>query len=89
MGGSAREHRYEVLRERMLRDGMLEAASPGEHDLPGAGGDMHWYLDLRRYGSVPHAGWGLGFERLIMLVTDMPNIRDVVPVPRHPGNCRF
>ena len=47
------------------------------------------YLDLRKYGTVPHAGFGLGFERLIMLVTGVKNIRDVIPFPRVPGNCDF
>ena len=46
-----------------------------------------WYLDLRRFGSVPHAGFGLGFERMLMLVTGVQNIRDVIPYPRTPGHC--
>ena len=48
-----------------------------------------WYLDLRRYGSVPHAGFGLGFERMLMYLTGMKNIRDVVPFPRTPGSADF
>ena len=48
-----------------------------------------WYRDLRRYGTVPHAGFGLGFERMVMYATGMQNIRDVVPFPRTPGNCAF
>jgi asparaginyl-tRNA synthetase len=48
-----------------------------------------WYIDLRRYGSVPHAGFGLGFERLLMFVTGMANIRDVIPFARTPGHCEF
>jgi asparaginyl-tRNA synthetase len=48
-----------------------------------------WYLDLRRYGTVPHAGFGLGFERLIRLVTGLDNIRDVIPFPRFPGSALF
>ena len=48
-----------------------------------------WYLDLRRYGSVPHAGFGLGFERLVCYVTGMENIRDVIPFPRYPGSAEF
>jgi asparaginyl-tRNA synthetase len=48
-----------------------------------------WYLDLRRYGSAPHAGFGLGFERTVQFVTGMQNIRDVIPFPRTPGNARF
>jgi asparaginyl-tRNA synthetase len=46
-----------------------------------------WYLDLRQYGSIPHAGFGLGFERLVQFVTGMTNIRDVIPFPRTPGNA--
>ena len=52
-------------------------------------GDYQWYLDLRKYGSVPHSGFGLGFERLVMYVTGMENIRDVIPFPRTPKNCEF
>ena len=48
-----------------------------------------WYCDLRRYGTVPHAGFGVGFERLIMFVTGIQNIRDVLPYPRTPRNCEF
>ena len=48
-----------------------------------------WYLELRKYGTVPHAGFGLGFERLVRLVTGMENIRDVIPFPRFPGNAEF
>ena len=51
--------------------------------------DYGWYLDLRRFGGVPHAGFGLGFERLIMLLTGIANIRDVIPFPRTPGNLEF
>ena len=51
--------------------------------------DYWWYLDLRRYGSVPHAGFGLGFERLIQFATGVENIRDVIPFPRYPGHCEF
>ena len=51
--------------------------------------DYGWYLDLRRYGSVPHAGFGLGFERLLMFLTGVSNIRDVIPFPRTPGNAEF
>ena len=49
----------------------------------------HWYLDLRRFGSAPHSGFGLGFERLVQFVTGMENIRDVIPFPRTPKNARF
>lgn len=51
--------------------------------------DYWWYLDLRRYGSVPHAGFGLGFERLVQFLTGVENIRDVIPFPRYPGHCEF
>jgi asparaginyl-tRNA synthetase len=51
--------------------------------------DYLWYLELRKWGSVPHAGFGVGFERLIMYVTGMENIRDVLPFPRTPKNCDF
>ena len=51
--------------------------------------DYWWYEDLRKYGSTPHSGFGLGFERLIMYVTGMQNIRDVIPFPRTPKNCEF
>jgi len=72
VGGSQREERYEVLERRMLEAGIeLE--------------EYRWYLDLRKYGSVPHAGYGLGFERLVQFVTGMANIREVIPFPRTPG----
>ena len=51
--------------------------------------DYWWYLELREYGSVPHAGFGLGFERLVLFVTGMENIRDVIPFPRSPGHAEF
>ena len=74
VGGSQREERLEVLTARMTAAGLdLEQYS--------------WYLDLRRYGSVPHAGFGLGFERLVQFVTGMQNIRDVIPFPRTPGSA--
>ncbi len=74
IGGSQREERYDVLLGRMEEDGL---------DI----GQYQWYLDLRRYGSVPHAGFGLGFERLVQFVTGMANIRDVIPFPRTPGSA--
>ena len=79
VGGSAREHREEHLRAAMAKAGLL---SPD-----GDAGDLQWYLDLRRYGSVPHAGWGMGFERLVQFVSGVDNIRDAIPVPRAPGLC--
>ena len=51
--------------------------------------DLWWYLELRKFGSAPHSGFGLGFERLIQFVTGMTNIRDVIPFPRFPGNAEF
>jgi asparaginyl-tRNA synthetase len=75
IGGSQREERLEVL-EGVLRDAGLNPAEYGH------------YLDLRRYGSVPHAGFGLGFERLVQFCTGMHNIRDVIPYPRAPGSMR-
>jgi len=74
VGGSQREERLEVLRMTMGREGLSEEA-------------YGWYLDLRRFGTVPHAGFGLGFERMLMLVTGVQNIRDVIPYPRTPGVC--
>ena len=74
VGGSQREERLEVLTARMTAAGL---------DLDQYG----WYLDLRRYGSAPHAGFGLGFERLVQFVTGMQNIRDVIPFPRTPGSA--
>jgi asparaginyl-tRNA synthetase len=76
IGGSQREERYEVLLERMRAMGLDET-------------EYAWYLDSRRYGSVPHSGFGLGFERLLMLVTGIGNIRDVIPFPRTPGSIAF
>ncbi|MBT6484337.1 MAG: asparagine--tRNA ligase, partial [Planctomycetaceae bacterium] len=76
IGGSQREERYDVLVDRMKECDV-------EPD------DYWWYLDLRRYGSVPHSGFGLGLERLVQLVTGMQNIRDVIPFPRTPKNAEF
>ena len=76
IGGSQREHRLDVLRRRMAETDLREQ-------------DYWWYLDLRRYGSVPHAGFGLGFERVVQFMTGMANIRDVVPFPRVPGYADF
>ena len=76
IGGSQREHRLEVLEARMRECGL----NPDSY---------RWYLDLRRYGSVPHAGFGLGFERLLMYATGMDNIRDVMLCPRVPGYAKF
>lgn len=76
VGGSQREERYDVLLQRM-------------GDLGLGGEDYEWYLDLRRYGTVPHAGFGLGFERMVQLATGMKNIREVIPFPRTPGSAAF
>jgi asparaginyl-tRNA synthetase len=76
IGGSQREERYEVLLSRMK-----------EMDVPTD--EMQWYLDSRRFGSAPHAGFGLGFERLVQFVTGMGNIRDVIPFPRYPKSAEF
>ena len=76
IGGAQREERIDILRANMQEDDLsLE--------------DYSWYLDLRKYGSCPHAGFGMGFERMLMFVTGMKNIRDVLPFPRTPGNCEF
>ena len=76
IGGSEREERLERLEKRIVETGLNKA-------------DYNWYLDLRRYGTVPHSGFGLGFERLIQYVTGMVNIRDVIPFPRAPGQADF
>jgi len=76
IGGSQREERLDVLLGNFAKHGL----DPKAYD---------WYIDLRKYGSVPHAGFGLGFERLLMFVTGMTNIRDVIPFARTPGHCEF
>jgi asparaginyl-tRNA synthetase len=76
IGGSQREERLDVLQTRMQE----------QHLDPKA---YWWYLDLRRYGTVPHSGFGLGLERTVQFVTGMGNIRDVIPFPRTPGNAEF
>lgn len=76
IGGSQREEDIEKLKTRMKELNLNEE-------------DYWWYLDLRRFGSTPHAGFGLGFERMLMYVTGMKNIRDVIPFPRTPKNCEF
>ena len=76
VGGSQREERLDVLLSRMEEMGV-----PAE--------EMDWFLDTRRFGSAPHAGFGLGFERLVLFVTGMTNIRDVIPFPRTPGSANF
>jgi len=76
IGGSQREERLDVLEKRMEAQGMNQE-------------ELWWYLDLRRYGTVPHAGFGLGFERLVQFMTGMGNIRDVIPFPRAPLSIDF
>ena len=76
IGGSQREERLDVLTTRMNEMG-LDPAS------------YWWYLDLRRFGTVPHAGFGLGLERAVQFITGMANIRDVIPFPRAPGSAEF
>lgn len=76
IGGSQREERYDVLLDRIRAQGLPEDA-------------YWWYLELRKYGSAPHSGFGLGLERMLMYVTGMKNIRDVIPFPRTPGSAEF
>jgi asparaginyl-tRNA synthetase len=76
VGGSQREERYDVLVEKMKVLGIDQE-------------ELSWYLDTRRFGSAVHSGFGLGFERLVLFVTGMTNIRDVIPFPRTPGNAEF
>ena len=76
VGGSQREERLEVLRSK-CKDFDIEEE------------ELWWYMDTRKFGSVPHAGFGMGFERLIMFLTGMSNIRDVIPFPRTPDNAEF
>ncbi len=76
VGGSQREERYDYLKENMIQQGLdIEQYS--------------WFLDIRKYGTVPHSGFGLGFERMIMYLSGMSNIRDVIPFPRFPRSARF
>jgi asparaginyl-tRNA synthetase len=76
VGGSQREERLDILKKKCADFNIPEE-------------ELWWYLDTRRFGSVPHAGFGLGFERMVMFVTGMTNIRDVIPFPRTPNNCEF
>ena len=76
IGGSQREERYEVLIDKIRKQELPEEA-------------YWWYLELRKYGSAPHAGFGLGLERLVLYLTGMKNIRDVIPFPRTPGSADF
>jgi len=76
IGGAQREERLDILEKKMDEAGLNKK-------------DYWWYLELRKYGSVPHAGFGMGFERLVQFVTGMENIRDVIPYPRYPGHADF
>jgi asparaginyl-tRNA synthetase len=76
IGGSQREERLEVIEEKIEKMHLKKE-------------DYWWYLDLRRFGSVPHCGFGVGFERLVLFITGMENIRDVIPFPRFPGHAEF
>lgn len=76
IGGSEREADYQRLKERVAEVGINEK-------------DVWWYLDTRKFGSAPHSGFGLGFERILLFVTGMSNIRDVIPFPRTPKNAEF
>jgi asparaginyl-tRNA synthetase len=75
VGGSQREERLHQLTARMEKEGNLEG--------------LQWYVDLRKYGGTPHAGFGIGFDRLLMYLTGMNNIRDVQPYPRTPGSLLY
>ena len=76
IGGSQREERHDILLDKIRKQGLPEE-------------EYWWYLELRKYGSVPHAGFGLGLERMLMYITGMKNIRDVIPFPRTPGDAEF
>jgi len=76
IGGSQREHRLDILKQRVKECGVNEQK-------------LDWYFDLRKFGSNPHSGFGMGFERLVMYLTGIENIRDSIPCPRTPGNCSF
>jgi asparaginyl-tRNA synthetase len=80
IGGSQREERHDLLEQRIHQQCALHGTSPDAYK---------WYLELRKYGGVEHAGFGLGFERLMMYLTGMSNIRDVIPFPRYPGSAAF
>ena len=76
IGGSQREDDIDKLKTRIKELGLKEE-------------DYKWYLDTRRFGTCVHSGFGIGFERLVMYLTGMQNIRDVIPFPRTPGNCLY
>jgi len=76
IGGSQREERLDVLKEKLAAMNIEEK-------------ELWWYLDTRKFGTAPHSGFGLGFERMVQFITGMGNIRDVIPFPRTPGNAEF
>ena len=78
MGGSQREERFDRLAQRM-----------DELHIPAGEDGLGWYLNLRKYGGCVHSGFGMGFERLLIFLTGVDNIRDVIPFPRTPSNCEF
>jgi len=91
-GGSAREERFELLAPLMRERGLLSpgyGGGDGAAAEPGGGGGafLDWYLDLRRFGGAPHAGFGMGFERLVLFATGVANVRDTIAFPRVPGRC--
>ena len=77
VGGSAREERLELLQDAVKANKLSDE------------GELEWYIDLRRYGTAPHAGFGIGFERMFQYFTGIANIRDAIPFPRHAGTCRL
>ena len=81
VGGSAREDNYEKLYDAMVSHNIIDTDDEMNSN------ELKWYLDLRKYGSVPHAGFGMGFERLLQFVTGISNIRDAIPIPRSKGTC--
>ena len=76
IGGSQREERYDILKQKIIDNGMNPE-------------DYWWYLELRKFGGAKHSGYGLGFERILMYITGMTNIRDVIPFPRTVNSCEF
>jgi len=76
VGGSLREERYSILENNLLIKGLSSE-------------DYKWYLDLRKFGSVPHGGFGMGIERFLLYITGLDNIKDVIPYPRSAENCKF
>ena len=84
VGGSMREHRLPELQQSMATHGLRSAAGSSTET---SDGSLQWYMDLRQYGSVPHGGFGIGFDRLICYLSGVQNIRDVVAFPRYHKKC--